>query len=375
MTADAVATRAPGVSGTGITVVRLGRTILDVPSIDIPCGRTYVLLGASGAGKSTLLRVLGLLEKPTAGTVLYGGREVSGRDLATRRTIAAVFQKPFLLRGTVADNAGYGLRLRGVPATERRARVADALARVGLGGWEDRSAMTLSGGEAQRVALARALVLEPKLLLLDEPLSYMDPLLKRGLAHEFADILASEHVTALYVTHDQDEAAMIADVIGVMRDGRIVVEGDPHSVLALPGDDWLASFLGMEPPLEGVVAGVEDGLARVCVGGIDLYAVTSEPVGTPVAVGVRPEDVLLFEADVDLPRTSARNRLEALVVEVSPRGATVRVVAEAAGGRLAASVSASSAAELALAPGARVTLLFKATAVRVRARATIGGTV
>ena len=233
----------PTVRGEELRVVYRGKTVLDVDSIALPAGQTFVLLGASGAGKSTLLRILGLLEKPTAGRVFFDGRPANRGDLGTRRTISAVFQKPYLLRGTIADNVGYGLRLRGVPAAERIRRAADALERVGLAGWESRSALTLSGGEAQRVALARALVLKPRLLLLDEPLSYLDPMLKRQLSLEFARILADEAVTTLYVTHDQDEAAVVADRIGVMREGRMVAEGDPETVLALPSDPWVAAFL------------------------------------------------------------------------------------------------------------------------------------
>ncbi len=363
----------PVIRGEGLRVVHRGRTVLDVGEVELPAGRTYALLGASGAGKSTLLRVLGLLERPTSGRVLYEGRPASRRDLAVRRTIAAVFQKPYLLRGTVGDNVGYGLRLRGIQVDERRVRVTEALGRVGLSGWEDRSALTLSGGEAQRVALARAIVLQPRLLLLDEPLSYMDPLLKQSLTVEFARILAGEHVTALYVTHDQDEARVVADTIGVMRDGRIVSEGDPATVLGLPGDEWLASFLGMEPPLNGTVVDVEDGVARIRCEGFDIFAVADMAPGTRVEAGVRPEDVLLFEPGVDLPRTSARNRVDGVVAEVIPQGATARVVVIARGERIAASVSAGSAASLGLAFGVPVTLLFKATAVRVRPRDTMAG--
>jgi molybdopterin-binding protein len=373
--AAAPAVAAPAVSGEGLRVVYRRRTVLDVESVSLPAGKTYALLGASGAGKSTLLRVLGLLERPTAGRVLVDGLPVDRRDIATRRTMAAVFQKPYLLRGDVADNVGYGLRLRGVRTGERTRRVSEALSRVGLGGWESRSALTLSGGEAQRVALARALVIQPRILLLDEPLSYMDPLLKRQLTLEFAGILQSEHVTALYVTHDRDEAAVVADRIGIMRDGRIVAEGDPGDVLGLPDDDWLASFLGMEPPLEGVVEGIEEGLARIGCGTIEVFAVSDEPAGTPVLVGIRPEDVLLFEPGVELPRTSARNRVEGAVARIEAQGATARVVVVADGQSIAASVSATSAAALGLAPGSPVTLLFKATAVRVRRRDTIADTV
>lgn len=364
---------APAVRGENLRVVYRRRTVLDVSSISLPASRTYALLGASGAGKSTLLRVLGLLERPTEGRVLLNGLVADRRDLAMRRTIAAVFQKPYLLRGDVGDNVGYGLRLRRVPADERRQRVAGALERVGMRGWEDRSALTLSGGEAQRVALARALVLEPQLLLLDEPLSYMDPLLKRSLSQEFAEILKSERITALYVTHDQDEAQVVADVIGIMREGRIVTEGDPETVLSIPNDEWQASFLGMEPPLEGTIEAVEDGVARIRSGRLELYAAPPEPPGTSVLVGIRPEDVLLFEPGVELPKTSARNRVEGVVASVDPRGATARVIVIAHDHRIAVSVSATSARELDLRFGSPVTLLFKATAVRMRRRDTITG--
>jgi molybdopterin-binding protein len=368
-------TQAPSVVGEAIRVAYRGRLVLDVEQIELPVGKTYALLGASGAGKSTLLRVLGLLEKPTSGRVLMDGAVVSRRDLVTRRTIAAVFQKPYMLRGTVGANVAYGLKLRGVRSAERRERASEALARVGLGGWDKRSALTLSGGEAQRVALARALVLQPRFLLLDEPLSYMDPLLKRQLTAEFAGILASERVTALYVTHDRDEAAVVADRIGIMREGRIVSEGAAADVLGLPEDEWLASFLDMEPSLEGVVDGVDGGLARIRCGSLDIFAVTDEPAGTPVLVGIRPEDVLLFEPGVELPKTSARNRIEGAVARVEAQGATARVVVTADGRSIATMVSSTSVAQLGLVAGSPVTLLFKATAVRVRRRDTIPSTV
>jgi molybdopterin-binding protein len=351
-----------------LTVTYRGKKVLDVPAVELPAGQTYALLGASGAGKSTLLRVLGLLEKPSTGTVQIDGRSVSRNDLAARRRIAAVFQKPYLLRGTIGDNAGYGLALRRIGSAERKRRVAEALGRVGLAGWEDRSAMTLSGGEAQRVALARAIVLEPQLLLLDEPLSYLDPLLKRDLTLEFAEILASTQVTALYVTHDQDEAAVVADRIGVMKEGRIISEGEPEEMFTLPSDPWVAAFLGTESPVTGVVTRAEEGIATIDCGGIDVVAVSDLPAGSKVVLGVRPEDVLLFEAGVDIPKTSARNRLDATIASLSLAGATVRVVADAGSARFSATVSRSSAASLGLAVGTPVTLLFKATAVRVQRR-------
>jgi molybdopterin-binding protein len=175
-------------------------------------------------------------------------------------------------------------------------------------------------------------------------------------------------VTALYVTHDQDEAAVVADHIGVMRDGCLISQGDPQSVLALPLDPWVASFLGTVPPFEGVVAAVDNGVARIDCSGVQVQAVTSLPLGTEVVVGIRPEDVLIFERDVELLKTSARNRIEGRVAELSPAGVTVNVLIELGGIQVASAVSRASAESLALTPGAPVTAVFKATAVRVAER-------
>ncbi|HSQ22476.1 MAG TPA: ATP-binding cassette domain-containing protein, partial [Coriobacteriia bacterium] len=173
------------------------RTVLDVDHFDLCDGETHVVLGPSGSGKSTLLRILGLLERPASGRILLDGDEVEAGDKRARMMMAAVFQNPYLFKGTVEENVAYGLALRRVPKAERAERVARALDRVGLGGIERSSALRLSGGEAQRVALARALVLEPRILLLDEPLSYLDPLIKRRLVADFSEILSAEGVTAL----------------------------------------------------------------------------------------------------------------------------------------------------------------------------------
>jgi molybdopterin-binding protein len=266
----------------------------------------------------------------------------------------------------VADNVGYGLRLRRIGQAEKADRVAAALGRVGLSGWEGRSALTLSGGEAQRVALARALVLEPSLILLDEPLSYMDPILKRSLTLEFARILSSESVTALYVTHDQDEAAVVADVIGVMREGSLIAEGEPDSVLGLPATAWLAAFVGMEPPLSGRVIASRDGLLEVDCAGVSIFVAGDATSHARVQLAVRPEDVTLYQAGAELPLGSARNRIDGVIAEVRPQGGSVRVVVERGGLRFAASISRASAAEMRFAAGSGVVASFKATAVRLR---------
>jgi len=368
MSDGATATRsaAPEVRGVDLKMVYRGRTVLEVPEVRLAAGRTFALLGASGAGKSTLLRVLGMLEKPSAGSVTFDGERLSSGGVGTRRRIAAVFQKPFLMRGTVGANVEYGLKLRGVPSRERSVRVSAVLERMRMGGWEKRSVLTLSGGEAQRVALARALVLEPELLLLDEPLSYMDPMLKRELSLEFAELLAGERLTTLYVTHDQDEAVVVADYIGVMRDGRIVAEGDSDTVLTLPTDEWVASFLGAQLPFEGVVTSSSEGGTTVDCGGVSVKTCASLEPGSRAIFGIRPENVMVFESIEASPTNPAFNRLPASVAEVKESGMFAQVTLETGPFLLRASVPRFSLRLLDLKPGAHVVAVFPSAAVSAR---------
>ncbi|MRR11445.1 ABC transporter ATP-binding protein, partial [bacterium] len=339
--------------------------VLDVPHFDLCDGETHVVLGPSGSGKSTLLPILGLLEAPAVGHVELDGKLVRPGNREARMMMAAVFQHPYLFKGTVEQNVEYGMSLRRVPKSERADRVAATLERVGLGGLQKASALQLSGGEAQRVALARALVLEPRILLLDEPLSYLDPLIKRRLVADFSEILSGEGVTALYVTHDQDEAMVVADRISIMHEGRVVRTGTADEVMSLPTDAWVADFIGMDAALSGRITTSDEGVAEIIVGGELVYASTDLPAGLDVLVGIRPEDVMLFEIDGALPHTSARNHLHMLVEGIERRGSTDRVSLVSNGLRLAASVSRASVIELGLAEGVEVLALFKATAVRV----------
>ena len=336
---------------------------LDVERLEVSAGSVLALLGPSGSGKTTLLHILGLLDRPDTGRVLLGGREVTSRDRAARLQMAAVFQRPYLFKGTVGGNVAYGLAARGVAVGDRAARVAVALERVGLGGYEGRSALSLSGGEAQRVSLARALALEPRVLLLDEPLASLDPLLARQLARDFARILRESGATAVWVTHDQDEALLVADHVAVMNVGRIVASGPADEVMALPADEWTAEFLGIEEPQIGLVAACDDGLVEIASGDARVLVTGEAPVGTNAVFAVRPEDVILFEDGAQLPLTTARNQIAAHVVSCEMRGATNYIVLDAQGLRLAASVSRAASADLGLEPGRRVLAVFKATAV------------
>lgn len=359
----------PIITGEDLVVRYHRRTVVEVPHFELCDGETHAILGPSGSGKSTLLRVLGLLECPTRGRITLDGRPVKAGDKDARMMMAAVFQNPYLFKGTVAENVAYGLKLRGVPRTERDDRVAAALERVGLGGTQKASALRLSGGEAQRVALARALVLEPRIMLLDEPLSYLDPLIKRRLVQDFSEILSAEGVTALYVTHDQDEAMVVADRVSIINDGRVIRDGDTDEVMTLPTTPWIADFIGMDAALRGTIVASVEGIAEVVVGEERVFACTDLPPRTEVLVGIRPEDVTLFEAWTEFPVSSARNQLLMKVESIEHMGSTDRVSLSSNGLRIASSVSRASSRELGLAAGADIRAFFKATSVRVQSAA------
>ncbi|MCD6639481.1 MAG: ABC transporter ATP-binding protein [Nocardioides sp.] len=235
--------------------VRYGDTVaVDHVSLDLPAGEVLAVLGPSGCGKSTLLRAVAGLEPLTSGRI-----EVDGVDLAGtpthKRGFALMFQDGQLFGHlTVARNVAYALRLRRTPREQLAARVAELLSLVGLEGYADRLPGTLSGGEQQRVALARALAVEPRLLLLDEPLSALDATLRQRLAGELREILVAAGTTALLVTHDHEEAFALADRLAVMRNGRVVQSGPIDEVWRTPVDEETALFLGYARVLRGGAA-------------------------------------------------------------------------------------------------------------------------
>ena len=223
------------VSLTDVTVRYAGALVLDIPALELEDGQILAVIGPNGSGKSTLLRVLGLLEAPAAGAVRVRGAAVpAGRRLEARRRMATVFQEALLADTTVQENVALGLRFRGVPAAVRRPRVARWLDHFGIRELADRPARTLSGGEAQRVALARALVLEPEVLLLDEPFSALDPPSRDTLLADLGRILRRERVSTVLVTHERTEARALADRVAVLFRGRIVQLDTPERLFQAP---------------------------------------------------------------------------------------------------------------------------------------------
>jgi ABC-type methionine transport system ATPase subunit len=207
--------------------------ILREINLTVERGEILGLIGPTGSGKTTLLRLINLLDEPSAGCILFGGKEVSGKPekkvLAARRKMAMVFQKPVMFKASVEENVSYGLRMRGRQRRDDRIRVKEALAMVGLSGYEIRDANTLSGGEMQRIALARALVLQPELLLLDEPTANLDPRSAASidcLLHS----LAGSQTAVILATHNMQQCRKLAGRVAVLQSGRLVAVGKSEEI-------------------------------------------------------------------------------------------------------------------------------------------------
>ncbi len=272
---------------------------LDGVSIHVPEGEFFTLLGPSGCGKSTTLRCLAGLETPDSGTIEIGGETVfSSEDgvsvPAYKRDIGMVFQSYAIWpHMTVFENVAYPLRIQKVARSEIRDRVAKPLETVGLTGYVDRPAPALSGGQQQRVSLARALVKEPKVLLLDEPLSNLDAKLRDQMRYEIKELQERLGITTLYVTHDQTEALAVSDSIAVMNQGHLLDVAGPREIYFRPRSAFTADFIGLTNIIKGRLAGEEDGLARLetPIGSVLCAQSGEKRKNGEVVIFLRPEDV------------------------------------------------------------------------------------
>lgn len=289
-----------------------GEAVLDNISLEISKGEFITLLGSSGCGKTTTLRIIAGLEQPDAGSVWLDGREVTGLE-PNQRDVNTVFQNYALFpHMNVAENIGYGLKLKKVPKSEIRKKVSRMLELVQLEGYEKRKPSELSGGQKQRVAIARALVNNPKVLLLDEPLGALDLQLRRAMQIELKHLQKKLGITFIYITHDQEEAINMSDRIAVMRDGRIEQIGTPDEIYNHPKTSYVATFVGNANILHGVAESIQGENAIVKIGNdrVIVKLETSQQntedtgvkqylsAGEKVTLAVRSENILLQEIAV-----------------------------------------------------------------------------
>jgi spermidine/putrescine transport system ATP-binding protein len=303
--AAAVADRAPDVEILDVTK-RFGDVVaVDRMTLRIARGEFYSFLGPSGCGKTTTLRMIAGFEQPTAGEILLEGQPIAGVP-PYRRNVNTVFQHYALFpHMDVAQNVGYGLRQKGITRDEEKRRVTEALGLVRLAGYGSRRTWEMSGGQQQRVALARALVNHPTVLLLDEPLGALDRQLRHEMQLELKALQREVGITFVYVTHDQEEALTMSDVIVVMKDGRIQQQGRPEELYQRPTNRFVAGFIGSSNFLEATILGHDQTAGRVTVetaDGLRLTGPLMDPAADPapgdgVMVAIRPERFRLSARD------------------------------------------------------------------------------
>jgi ABC-type Fe3+/spermidine/putrescine transport system ATPase subunit len=349
-----------------VAVEAVSKRFGTVPAVDrvtlgIEDGELFTLLGPSGCGKTTLLRLLAGFHRPEAGTVRFGDRVVDGLP-PHARNIGMVFQNYALWpHMTVFDNIAYGLRLRRVRGADLAGQVERGLRRVNLTGLERRYPGQLSGGQQQRVALARALVLNPDLLLLDEPLSNLDAKIRVQVRAEIRTLQRDLGITTVYVTHDQEEALSLSDRVAVMREGRVEQVGPPRELYEQPRTRFVADFVGTNNLVEGTVRAVEAQAVRVDtpLGTWEARAGGALGPQARCVVAVRPEHLGLAPPGDGPPAAAGENRVRARVRLAAYLGSSLRYDLAAGDVILRADVG-DAARHRTLPPGAEVEVRFAA---------------
>ena len=332
--------------------VRFGAfTAVDNASLRIKPGEFFSFLGPSGCGKTTILRTISGFVEPTAGAVRIGGADMRGIG-PNRRPTALIFQSLALFpMMSVADNVGYGLRVRGVARRQRRETVERLLRLVALSDQGDKRVEALSGGQRQRVAIARALAVEPQVLLLDEPLSALDLKLRQHMRRELRDIQRRVGLTFIYITHDQGEALTMSDRIAVMNRGRIEQVGDARDVYDHPATAFVAAFVGETNALPGRVVGAADGQASI------ETALGVLRGRNPRGLGAGARASLFIRPEMLDPDGAGDNGCEAEVAGLAYEGGLTHVAFRSAAGM---ALTATITRRAPPAPGDRMALRFSA---------------
>ncbi|HLY48417.1 MAG TPA: ABC transporter ATP-binding protein [Solirubrobacteraceae bacterium] len=355
-------------AGGEVTLVELTKGFDDVVAVDaislhVDSGEFFSLLGPSGCGKTTTLRMIAGFEQPTSGQILLDGTDVAGIP-PYKRNVNTVFQSYALFPHLrVFDNVAFGLRRAGVAKDEIRRRVADVLALVELTGLERRKPSQLSGGQQQRVALARVLVLQPAVVLLDEPLGALDAKIRRSLQVELKALQERVGLTFIYVTHDQEEALTMSDRLAVMNRGRVEQLGPPKTVYEEPQTTFVADFLGISNLLRGSALGRDGERCRIRVGEFELHAGRGDlDAAGETKLVIRPERVRLE------PSTSTgENRIPSMVERIVYRGSNSQVFTRLPNGDQIQALIQNAGEETQFASGDAVRLYLPPDALRVLA--------
>ena len=350
-----------------LIVQRGGVRVLDIDELNVETSRILALIGPNGAGKSTLLLTMAGLLKPDQGKIFYRGNPIDNNASRSdmRRSVSVVFQEPLLLNTTVYKNVALGLKFRHLTSTEIAKSVEESLDYFGISFLAKRSAKTLSGGESKRVSLARAFALKPQLILLDEAFNSLDPPTRETLIEDLQNILEKTKITAVMALHDREETLRLAQDVAVMTTGKLIQTGTTTQVFNEPVSEFVASFVGTETILEGIVTGSSGGKVDVSVAGKNIEAVGDFLHGQTVYCCIRPENITVHSTIPE--RSSARNIYEAKVRKIIRQAFFYKMILDC-GFAVVAYTTVSSCEDLGICEGSTVAFSFKATAVHVMKR-------
>jgi len=358
-------TSLPVYEARNLKVIRGGSLILNIPSLVVSEGEILVLIGPNGAGKSTLLQTLSALVKPSRGEILFRGQRI-GTDiplLEYRRRLAMVLQEPLLFDTTVYNNVASGLKIRGMKRDEIEPIVARALERFRIAHLRGRSARTLSGGEARRASIARAFATNPEVLLMDEPFSALDPIMRETLLEDLEHVLRETGITTIFVTHDRMEALRLATRLGVMNTGEIFQTESCDEVMNHPVNEFVASLVGVETILQGKVIRNNSTTFIVSVSGQEIEAIGDVDLGEQVSLCIRPENVTVSGIALASP-ASVMNTFPGTVEKITPVG-HYRKAQLNCGFPLVAYITNHTFSDLRLKEGTEVLTSFDAMAIHV----------
>jgi len=352
----------------GITKSFVGEVVLDKLDLEVKEKELMVLLGPSGSGKTTTLNIICGIEKQDSGDIIFKGRLMNDHP-PEKRPFGLVFQDYVLFPHlNVFENVAFGLKMRRKKG-DIAGKVVEVLKLLEIEPLRNRYPKSLSGGEQQRVALARALVLEPELLLLDEPLSNLDARLRENMRIDIKRLQRELGITTLYVTHDHAEAIIMGDRIAVLHDKKIEQVGEPGEIFFKPKTEFVASFVGAENRFRGYVSEVDgdSNIATITSSDLEIKAFLEEKIsiGEHVCVFIRPDDISVV---LEQPRKGAQNIFKGKIEEMYLAGSFMRIVVSVKGYNFVSAITRQTASELGLCNGKDVFVTFRPSAVRCLVR-------